>query len=118
MTSSASDPRDLSVQVFLDEAIPSDRIEPILRTWLAEADAAAIGQAKFGRISKLARSVNLKAPRAVIDTIRGLPGVIDVLHEDRNDLLIAPIAKRSAVGGIPKVPGRAGKSPIPAATKP
>lgn len=90
----ARDDDSISVQVFVEEHVAPERIEPMLRDWIASNDARSGGLAKFGRLSRLAKSVALEAPRHVIDLVRGAPQVVEVLSNHQSDVYPKPVAIR------------------------
>ena len=83
----------VSVQVFLNEETPSDRIAIVLRSALRETNVAAVRKARFGSVSRLAKSINVKAPTEVVELIRGLSPVVDVLDENQEDAMIQPVGE-------------------------
>lgn len=90
-TKSSETAGDVSVQVFLDESVPADRIGPHLEERLAQLGGPGAKHAKLGRVSRLARSVGLKAPPKVVALVQRLPEVVDVLAEDQSDYYPKPV---------------------------
>ncbi|MBL8652126.1 MAG: hypothetical protein JNL35_17190 [Sphingopyxis sp.] len=96
----APPPETLNVQVFLDDAIAPSDIEPTIQAQVkvaqdsaSPASAGATPDVVLGRISKLAKSYNLKASKQAIDAIRGMSGVVGVLPEN-SDAMLKPITRR------------------------
>ena len=83
-----------SVLLFLSDAVEPDRLAELVTQAAAEA-AAALGLGEqavgVGRPLKLARSVPLDAPIAVIRAVAARPEIVAVLPSDVEDATVRPV---------------------------
>lgn len=88
----------LNVQVFLDEGVGAEEIEERVRAQVEEAvrksrTRFATHPVEIGRISKLAKSYNLRAPQPIVNAIRAAQGVVGILPEN-SQVMLKPVKRR------------------------
>jgi len=85
-----------SAHLFLSGDVPADEVAQRVRRAVAEVAPEDSQAVALGPVSKLARSVGIRAPVRVLRSLMSRDEFVSILPGDLDDMLIRPVDKRPA----------------------